>query len=260
MNIDTGVPNRSRSRSRSRSSVNKAGQDLNNNNNNSDSESVVVVSTVMGIPLAQRRGGTGCSIAQQLWPAAEHLAEFVLQFQFQFQLVGTSNTSHNTLFKHRSMHSSSAADAAGALDALGALIKTATISATATATATASSLQLLELGAGVGLTSLKIATLLPCHVLLTDLDEALPLLHQNIQLNAPNFVCGPAAVQAQALRWGAATAQDCDSALAVLSQLSNSTFAQPILVLASDCVYFEQLHLPLEETFLSILSTAPAGS
>jgi hypothetical protein len=97
-------------------------------------------------------------------------------------------------------------------------------------------------------------------VLLTDLDEALPLLYQNIQLNAPNFICGPAAVQAQALRWGAATAQDCDSALAVLSQLSNSTFARPILVLASDCVYFEQLHLPLEETFLSILSTAPAGS
>jgi hypothetical protein len=38
-------------------------------------------------------------------------------------------------------------------------------------------------------------------------------------------------------------------------QSSNS----PVLVLASDCVYYAKLHLPLEQTLAALLSNAPKG-
>mmetsp|Transcript_25555 Transcript_25555/g.36658 ORF Transcript_25555/g.36658 Transcript_25555/m.36658 type:complete len:193 (-) Transcript_25555:183-761(-) len=118
--------------------------------------------------------------------------------------------------------------------------------------------QILELGAGLGLTGLKIAMTLPCRVLLTDLDEAMPLLRMNTQLNSRNFVLGPSAVTCLPLPWGVLSTS-------VTSILFNNSSANkksyrdvskspPLLILASDCVYYEELHLPLEETLVSILS------
>ena len=121
---------------------------------------------------------------------------------------------------------------------------------------------ILELGAGLGLTGLKIAMTLPCRVYLTDLDEATPLLKANTQLNYRNFVLGPSAVTCLPLPWGVLSTS-------ISSILYNNSFtgeaantksyrdlskSPPLLVLASDCVYYEELHLPLEETLVSILS------
>jgi hypothetical protein len=89
--------------------------------------------------------------------------------------------------------------------------------------------------------------------LLTDLPEALPLLERNIQLNRERFCGGPDAVQARVLAWG-----NKDHVEQVFQEWQSSD--SPVLVLASDCVYYAELHLPLEQTLAALLSNAPKGS
>jgi len=132
-------------------------------------------------------------------------------------------------------------------------------------------LHILELGAGVGLTGLKVATELKCNVALTDLPVAMSLLEQNIDLNRHQFRNGPDAVFAAPLPWGQNAFED-GTLQKVISKLfhqsSNksaletdlSTSHKPIMILASDCVYYEELHEPLEETLAAILSTAHPDS
>ena len=115
---------------------------------------------------------------------------------------------------------------------------------------------ILELGAGVGLTGLELATQIPARVLLTDLPEALPLLQSNTQLNSHQFAMGPEAVQAQALEWG--NQAQARQALATLS--SNANRFTPLLVIGSDCVYWDCLHEPLELAICHLLSEAPPDS
>ena len=115
---------------------------------------------------------------------------------------------------------------------------------------------ILELGAGVGLTGLELATQLSARVLLTDLPEALPLLQSNTQLNSDQFVLGLEAVQVQALEWG----NQAQARQAMDTLLSHSTNMVPLLVIGSDCVYWDCLHEPLELAIYHILSEAPAGS
>jgi hypothetical protein len=110
----------------------------------------------------------------------------------------------------------------------------------------ANTLSILELGAGVGLTGLQLATQLQCRVLLTDLPEAMPLLERNIELNRDRFVLNSDAVEAQVLSWG--DEEHIQQALAWL--LENDG---PVLILASDCVYFQELHAPLEQTLRQLL-------
>jgi Lysine methyltransferase len=110
-------------------------------------------------------------------------------------------------------------------------------------------LRIVELGAGVGLTGLLLASSFPCHhVLLTDLEEAMPLLQRNITQNRSKFLAGESSVQAQVLRWG-----NEDDANAALEWMNH----EPILVVASDCVYFPNLHEPLEHTLVHLLSDHP---
>lgn len=112
---------------------------------------------------------------------------------------------------------------------------------------------ILELGAGVGYTGLKLALELPCKVLLTDMEEAIPSLNKNIQLNSHQFRLGSSAVSCTPLLWGAQQ----DSYLETISpNINNHNW----LILASDCVYYEELHLPLEQTLASLLSSKANSS
>ena len=67
---------------------------------------------------------------------------------------------------------------------------------------------------------------------LTDLPEALPLLEENANANAP--AVGP--VRVRSLRWG--NEED----------VKGDDVSHPDLVLVSDCVYYEDAVLPLVET------------
>ena len=140
-------------------------------------------------------------------------------------------------------------------------------------------LRVLELGAGVGLTGIRIASNWSCIVSLTDLDDALPLLERNACLNRDGYVYGPDAVSARRLAWG--DGDDWKDALNDLLMMPSpradvdvnggeggggggidvaASSSAPILVLGADVVYFESLHLPLEQTLAYILSSAPVGS
>lgn len=114
-------------------------------------------------------------------------------------------------------------------------------------TPSSTNFSILELGAGVGYTGLKLATELPCTVQLTDLEEAMSLLTENIRLNSHQFHLGPSAVSCVPLIWG--TPQE-----SFISTLRHQQNLHKWLLLASDCVYYEELHLPLEQTLAALLS------
>jgi gluconate kinase len=193
---------------------------------------------IMNITIAHK--AKGASIAEMLWPAAQYLANYILEFMATPHQSSLTHDTCPTLSKQ------------SALDTLSKLLSDPYLG-------------ILELGAGLGLTGIKLATVLPCPVLLTDLDVALPLLHQNIHINAPNFL-HQQSVQAQRLDWG--NIQDSISCYhtlrSMLPQHSISSDEPPIspklLLLASDCVYFTHLHEPLEFTIAQLLSQAPVGS
>ncbi|RYG64042.1 hypothetical protein EON64_14780 [archaeon] len=98
----------------------------------------------------------------------------------------------------------------------------------------------LELGAGLGLSGLYLASLLQAQspgttrVLLTDLEEALNALQRHIYMNRLPDV----PVAAAALPWG-----DQDSIRTLLPSTE-----QGVLVIAADVVYFEHLFAPLAYT------------
>ena len=163
----------------------------------------------------------GGSIAQRLWPAAAYLANFVMM-------------------QHPSppLSSDSAVAAASCMP-------------TTIATLHPVPTTIIELGAGVGLTGLQLATHFNCRVLLTDLPDAMPLLLRNIELNRRRFRGGEMAVHAQVLFWG--NQDDADAALQWIGP-------GPFLIIASDCVYFPKLHEPLEQTLCHLLRGDHSGS
>ena len=189
----------------------------------------IVERQVMDVLLAEQQFGG--SIAQRLWPAAQYLAEFVLN--------STQKHEHQTK-SDGSIETKQATDMAAILNNLLCTRNKE------------KPLHVIELGAGVGLTGLQLATMLPCRILSTDLDEAIPLLEQNIKLNKKRFQCGEDAVQTQVLAWG--DESHCQEALSWLPK------DDQLLILAADCVYFKELQDPLEQTLASLLSHAPEGS
>jgi hypothetical protein len=108
-------------------------------------------------------------------------------------------------------------------------------------------LSLLELGAGVGLTSLKLAGSLPGCYVATDLEAALPLLEANIAANASSHASS--SVSAAPLCWG-----DADHHASLRASLP-----PPAVVLAADCVYWEALHAPLRATLAFLLEAYPSA-
>lgn len=126
---------------------------------------------------------------------------------------------------------------------------------------TAEVVHIIELGAGVGLTGLELATQLPVKVLLTDLDEARPLLRANTQLNSQQFHLRHDAVTIQTLEWGNElhVVEAMEWFHSSVSKIDSAEMP-PLLVIGSDCVYWETLHEPLETAIYQILSRAPSGS
>ena len=102
-------------------------------------------------------------------------------------------------------------------------------------------------GAGVGLTSLKLAGSLPGCYVATDLEAALPLLEANIAANASSHASS--SVSAAPLCWG-----DADHHASLRASLP-----PPAVVLAADCVYWEALHAPLRATLAFLLGEYPSA-
>lgn len=191
----------------------------------SSSNNTFVQYPIMDICLEEQT--IGGSIAQRLWPAAAYLANFVMMQHPSASLLSPGIAPSSS--------------------------QTATIITTTPPAPTT----IIELGAGVGLTGLQLATYFNCRVLLTDLPDAMPLLQRNIDLNRKRFRGGENAVQAQVLTWG--NQDDATAALQWIGRHCN-TSAEPFLIIASDCVYFPKLHEPLEQTLCHLLKGGQAGS
>jgi Lysine methyltransferase len=167
----------------------------------------------------ETQGAGGGSIAQRLWPAAQHLADFVLEIMMsnadeqQQRATGVKDdeteqgeqSQHDNKHPHEPLSSQSSSTSTTKTDGKGFITTTTTcrttsIQRTQPAIHARTQLQqilwheerlfLVELGAGVGLTGLVLATshastrrLTAVHVLLTDLDEAMTLLQRNIASN-----------------------------------------------------------------------------
>jgi len=229
--------------------------------NHENEDCVIHVNTFANdIRIAEKK--IGGSIETMLWPAAEYLANFILDFakdkgiirkeegeiaiDVQNSCLGLENDKSTPCKEIRE----------DVVEALEILI---------TETSHSETLQIIELGAGVGLTSIMLATRLPCHVILTDLDDALPLLEQNIALNKEKYIISQDVVQARRLSWGTDDWKCCLDAMnknisSLHEDREGTETRKRILLLASDCVYFQSLHAPLEHTIASILSAAPKGS
>ena len=184
---------------------------------------------IMNVTLAEQH--VGGSIAQRIWPAAQYLANFVAA-HYDCDSKGQMDEPLNDTGEACSM-----------IHKLVELVSRRDHK---------KPLHILELGAGVGLTGLQVATTIRCKVLLTDLDDAMSLLERNIILNRSKFKCGESAVNSQVLSWG--NESDCQAALRWLPRTDD------VLILAADCVYFKDLQWPLEQTLVGLLSQVSPGS
>eukprot|EP00520_Triparma_pacifica_P004224 CAMPEP_0118664068 /NCGR_PEP_ID=MMETSP0785-20121206/17795_1 /TAXON_ID=91992 /ORGANISM="Bolidomonas pacifica, Strain CCMP 1866" /LENGTH=266 /DNA_ID=CAMNT_0006557909 /DNA_START=166 /DNA_END=963 /DNA_ORIENTATION=+ len=113
--------------------------------------------------------------------------------------------------------------------------------------------RIIELGAGVGLTGIKLSKAWGSHVILTDLPSALPLLQSNIDANpsTASVTCAP-------LAWGTSDWSSVVSMCETFFPATSPPSPRPFdLIIAADCVYWEELHAPLRSTLLSLLSSAP---
>ena len=274
-------------------------------------ENVIIKREIMHVQIEEQQ--IGGSIAHRLWPPAEHLATFVIDAaagkyvdesieksctsadqevespctttdELQ-HLCGTSKErqSRTRFYKHEQkilqkqqiIHTH-----------LHKLLSDGTFRRPVV---------ILELGAGLGLTGLELATQLnDSRVLLTELEDGLPMLRRNMELNRHKFCNGVNAVQVQQLTWGVpeeydaaldwyrrhSTRQqygpitctaDCMNDAAIRSELEecytnnnhrvgDNANQSPLLIIGSDCVYWSELQKPLESALCGLLSRAPPGS
>lgn len=147
-------------------------------------------------------------IAHQLWPAAGFLCEFFLKHKSWLQTECSMVPSDDI------------------------------------AESTKPTLNVLELGAGIGLCGMYLGALMQdtctTKVLLTDLPGAIDGLNENINRNSLE-----SSVHARVLSWGDAKEFD-----AVMGE-----FTGPApLVIAADCVYWECLYEPLFQTIKSLVA------
>jgi Lysine methyltransferase len=202
---------------------------------------------------------SGGTIAERVWPAAKHLAEFLLDLAMR-----AGGDTHVVLpFRGSESPIVPNEDAATARDLRHENLKQkalAMVRALLLQSETPGSpLSIIELGAGVGLTGLELASQLRCQVLLTDLPVGISLLRQNFELNRELCRFQPAgggkAVTVQRLEWG--NEEDVVKATRWCDERASN---RPVLIVGSDCVYWEELHEPLERTIFSLLSRCAPGS
>lgn len=119
------------------------------------------------------------------------------------------------------------------------------LKAAADTTQTPPVLNIIELGAGIGLCGMFVAQMLrhshDITSIITDLPEALDGLNENIERNGLQ-----SEVKARVLSWGVKAELD-----AVLAELAGP----PPLVIAADCVYWECLFEPLFQTIKDLTAT-----
>ena len=101
-------------------------------------------------------------------------------------------------------------------------------------------LHVLELGTGCGTVGIAFAQLCKSHVVLTDLDDAMEILHRNIK--AANAVPS-STLQGHVLDWG--------------SDLDDSFNAKYDLILVSDCIYNPDSSVQLVQTLLHLVQRSP---
>ncbi|XP_063697425.1 protein N-lysine methyltransferase METTL21D [Culicoides brevitarsis] len=99
---------------------------------------------------------------------------------------------------------------------------------------------ILELGSGLGLCGMTACCLGAKSVLLTDLDEAIPLLQVNVDKNKEKFDKSTK-VEVKALKWSTEDAAKL---------IENEIFD---VILVSDCIYYEESIEPLIETLVTLL-------
>lgn len=204
----------------------------------SDSDSNTVESLEKRTEIRQIRVGDivleekqeGGLISERLWPAAQRLANYVMNLQ-TFQPDTTSSINTNPPLTSKAVS-----------------IKTRL------AEALKNRLALIELGAGVGLTGLLLATQLPVRVLLTDTKQGVVMLQRNLIKNQSQFPL-PKSVQVQELCWG--NSLHYESALQWYREDPSS---EQLLLLGSDVVYWEELQQPLEHALFHLLQGAPPGT
>ena len=237
----------------------------------------------------------GGSIEHRLWPAAEFLTSYILQ---PSKLVGVPSdddtdsgiSPHDRHRHHHPYHNNSIIDTATYQNIqknVKIILDRNFRSATKTAT---NGCKVLELGAGIGFTSLELAhhAFHPTHAsdnndvddnichdpirrnveyLMTDLSSALPLLQRN---RDRNFGRWNSSIRVQKLEWG--NPDDIENALSwyrtgnsfdgtcMDGRTNDESSAIPLLVLGTDCVYWESLYDILETTIASLLKNAAPNS
>ncbi|KAI8143458.1 putative methyltransferase-domain-containing protein [Fennellomyces sp. T-0311] len=105
--------------------------------------------------------------------------------------------------------------------------------------------RILELGAGTGYVGIWLAKMLrrPCQVCITDLEQVVPLIEDNVAAHYQPTDGNAATVRVERLHWGNAT--DAKAALR----------DGPIdLIVISDCVYFPELFEILTDTLIHLCS------
>jgi hypothetical protein len=256
----------------------------------------------------------GGSIEHRLWPAAEFLVSYILSPQLQQQQHDETTTSIpflNQQQQHKQIKSNTTYDANALnheiyqnvneiLNHFRSMTST-TINDTNTNTTT---LKVIELGAGVGFTTLELAYNVYSNkqtnynnnnhnsyvqFLLTDLQSALPILQRNVHRNFDrifynnnnnNNNCNTNntttntskndTIKVQQLEWG--NIQDIRNALSwynnnhknddnnIQTEHRKKDNTPALLILGSDCVYWESLYNIFETTISSLLQNASSNS
>uniref|UniRef100_A0A1B6L7E1 Uncharacterized protein n=1 Tax=Graphocephala atropunctata TaxID=36148 RepID=A0A1B6L7E1_9HEMI len=98
--------------------------------------------------------------------------------------------------------------------------------------------QVIELGAGLGCAGL-VASCLGAHVTMTDLPEVIENLKNNIECNKLVWESCGGNAQARSLKWGSS---DIDA------------YSPPDVLIATDCVYYEESVEPLVQTMTALSS------
>ena len=227
----------------------------------------------------------GGSIEHRLWPAATFLTSYILS-------NNNDDSNDSCSSHHKRHHHNSTTDPTNQkihqnvqtiLDHFRCVIAT---NSRTSINDEGKGLKVLELGAGIGFTSLELAyhafqniceikhqkendtSRSSIEFLMTDLASALPLLQRNQQRNFGNnnndnakqnsFIC------VQKLEWG--NHDDITNAISWYRNVdnnhnnNNTNNEVPLLILGTDCVYWESLHDILETTIASLLQAATPNS
>jgi Lysine methyltransferase len=208
----------------------------------------------------------GGSIEHRLWPAATFLTSYILQPTVQ---QDKDNYSKNNDHRHHLTNDTTSKQIQENVQTMLENFRYMISENSAASTSNRQGLKILELGAGIGFTSLELAyhafptsnnnPTNDIEFLMTDLSSALPLLQRNRQRN---FGLQNSSIQVQKLEWG--NREDIEHAISWYNKGTKhqncGDTESPLLILGTDCVYWESLYDILETTIASLLQNATPNS